>query len=369
MRHLAWTSSAIVIVLTASIVVHVSTGGASSQGNIAALAQSPVPASPIPGASAVANPHGDLRVACEVCHTAESWNVLRAAGGFDHATTGFPLAGGHRSASCGSCHKSLEFARVATSCADCHRDVHDGKNGFRCQDCHTGDHWAARSDAVRLHAASGFTLRGAHALVECSRCHAGEAGTHVAAVSRECIACHTADYAAASNPNHAAAGYSTSCSDCHDAGGITWSGAGFDHASTGFRLTGAHRAQACTTCHGGGTYTGLSRDCFACHQTDYDATRNPEHRAAGFGTACASCHSTTTWSGATFDHDGRYFRIYSGKHQGKWSSCTQCHTNQADYRVFNCLSCHGQTETDDKHREVTGYRYESNACYSCHPRV
>lgn len=316
----------------------------------------------------VGNPHGDLRIACETCHGAEGWNVLRVDGGFDHATTGFPLAGGHRGVACRDCHRSLDFARVATSCADCHRDVHAGKKGFRCQDCHTSSHWAARSDAVRLHAASGFPLRGAHALIECSRCHAGNAETHVAAASRECIACHTLDYAAARNPNHAAAGYSTRCQDCHDAGGLRWSGAGFDHGSTGFPLTGAHRAQTCNTCHRGGTYTGLSRDCVACHQADYDAARNPDHRASGFGTECASCHSTATWRGATFDHDARYFRIYSGKHRDKWTSCAQCHTNQANYRVFDCLGCHGQNETDNKHRQVTGYRYESNACYSCHPR-
>ncbi len=35
--------------------------------------------------------------------------------------------------------------------------------------------------------------------------------------------------------------------------------------------------------------------------------------------------------------------------------------------VFTCTNCHGRAETDDEHRGVGGYRYESVACYSCHP--
>ena len=46
-------------------------------------------------------------------------------------------------------------------------------------------------------------------------------------------------------------------------------------------------------------------------------------RAAGRPTShipsadtCDTCHSTTAWRPASFDHDGRYFPIYSGKHLG-----------------------------------------------------
>ena len=59
----------------------------------------------------------------------------------------------------------------------------------------------------------------------------------------------------------------------------------------------------------------------------------------------------------------------SGTHQGRWgTSCTTCHTVPADFGVFTCLDCHehGQAQTDRDHSEVSGYAYESVACYACH---
>jgi hypothetical protein len=398
-----------------------------------------------PKAPSIANPHGDIRVACEACHTAESWTSMRTPSSFDHAKTGFLLEGRHGNAACRDCHRFLVFSHVATSCADCHRDVHEGRNGLRCQDCHAPVRWAARSDAVRQHAATGFPLRGMHALVECSRCHAGSGEGHLAKASQECSSCHAADYAAAAarvpshdtfatrcedchsaarttwtgagfdhaasgfpltgahartactachvggtyagtptdcyachridyegttNPNHTAAGFSTQCVACHST--TTWQGATFDHVSTGFALTGAHQTTSCTACHAGGTYAGTPTDCYACHRTDYEGTTNPNHAAAGFSIQCVACHSTTTWQGATFDHDNQFFRIYSGKHRGKWTSCTECHMNPSSYRDFTCTTCHHTQATTDAigaHRSRPEYRYESNACYSCHRNV
>jgi hypothetical protein len=225
-----------------------------------------------------------------------------------------------------------------------------------------------RTDAVRRHASTSFPLRGVHAFLECTRCHVGTDEAHLVKVSSECIACHADDFAAAVNPNHASASFSTRCETCHDDSRTTWAGAGFDHARTGFALTGAHRSAACAACHTSGTYAGTPRDCYACHRSEYEATSNPNHTAAGFPNQCASCHSTSTWSGARFDHDP-LFRIYSGRHREAWTSCTQCHQNPSRYADFTCLTCHQQTQTDEHHREVTGYRYESVACYTCHRNV
>ena len=47
-------------------------------------------------------------------------------------------------------------------------------------------------------------------------------------------------------------------------------------------------------------------------------TTDPDHTAAGFSTDCATCHSETAWEPSTFDHDGLYFPIYSGEHDGEW---------------------------------------------------
>jgi hypothetical protein len=35
--------------------------------------------------------------------------------------------------------------------------------------------------------------------------------------------------------------------------------------------------------------------------------------------------------------------------------------------VFSCTVCHARGDTDSHHRSVTGYRYDSAACYACHP--
>ena len=92
------------------------------------------------------------------------------------------------------------------------------------------------------------------------------------------------------------------------------------------------------------------------------------HRTAMFPTDCQTCHVTSTWLGARFDHDGPWFPIYSGKHRNRWTSCTTCHTNSANYTVFTCLTCHLKPQMDDKHKGRSGYSYTSQACYTCHPR-
>jgi hypothetical protein len=151
---------------------------------------------------------------------------------------------------------------------------------------------------------------------------------------------------------------------------VTWTGATFNHSATAFPLTGAHGAATCLQCHGSGVYRGLSTTCVSCHQTDYTATTNPNHAGAQFPTTCNTCHTTATWLGATFNHDGPYFPIYSGKHRAQWSTCADCHTNPASYAAFTCLTCHEHTKsrTDGEHQGKAGYSYNSNACYSCHPK-
>ncbi|NNM06738.1 MAG: hypothetical protein HKO65_16710, partial [Gemmatimonadetes bacterium] len=106
-------------------------------------------------------------------------------------------------------------------------------------------------------------------------------------------------------------------------------------------------------------------DCVACHQTDYDG----KHAGSGYPTDCTSCHTPTVWSDGQFNHDSQYFPIFSGKHNGKWSACSTCHTNQSDYSEFTCFACHthSQTTMDNKHSEVAGYVYASPNCLSCHP--
>ena len=185
-----------------------------------------------------------------------------------------------------------------------------------------------------------------------------------------CVSCHQSDYDTTTAPNHLQAGYPTDCQSCHST--TTWLGAQFNHSQTQFPLTGAHQAVACQSCHADGIYAGKDTACVSCHQSDYDTTIDPNHLQAGLSTDCTSCHSTVTWQNARMlSHDASYFPIYSGKHQGRWSTCSDCHTNSTNYIDFTCLLCHqhsDESKVTNDHQGESGFSYDSQACYSCHPR-
>lgn len=307
--------------------------------------------------------------ACASCHNTGGW----AGAGFDHSTTAFPLTGAHRSTSCASCHGDGVYAGKPSACIACHQADYDraqpphAASGFSptaCASCHTTTAWPG---ATFDHSTTAFPLAGAHATAPCASCH-GDGVYH--GKSTACQSCHMADYSGAAL-NHTAAGFAASaCASCHT-GTTTWTGATYNHAATAFPLTGAHRTTTCVSCHGDAVFATKSTACIACHQTDYN-NAVPNHAAAGFATsACATCHTTTAWAGATFDHDSRYFRIYRGGHAGRWAACTDCHTSASNFAVFTCMSCHPHSDkakTDASHTGRSGYRYDSATCYSCHTR-
>jgi hypothetical protein len=231
-----------------------------------------------------------------------------------------------------------------------------------CLDCHTQDAWIpATFDHNDI-----YPLNGAHAVIanECLQCHANGYDN----TPNTCIGCHQTDYNNTTNPNHPAAMFSTDCLDCHTED--AWIPATFDH-NTIWPLNGAHAniANECLQCHANG-YDNTPNTCIGCHQTDYDNTNNPDHAAAMFPTDCTQCHNETAWDPSTFDHDNQYFPIYSGKHDNEWNLCVDCHINSSDYSVFSCIDCHEHDDPNqlaNDHDEVSGYIYESNACYACHP--
>jgi hypothetical protein len=159
------------------------------------------------------------------------------------------------------------------------------------------------------------------------------------------------------------------CSTCHDT--IAWSDGTFSHASTGWALTGAHLTTACNLCHTSNNYSLNSSNtmCYGCHQADWNSTQTlggsvPNHIAAGYPTTCDTCHTTTAWTGATFNHT--WFPI---PHHG--SVCADCHQVSTDYSSFTCINCHTdnyhtQSRTDGQHGGVNGYTYGPETCYNCH---
>ena len=141
--------------------------------------------------------------------------------------------------------------------------------------------------------------------------------------------------------------------------------------NTGFPLTGAHTSINCQSCHVNGNYQLTYTDCYACHKPDFESPTDPNHVAPNWSHDCTTCHTTTAWLPSTFPHDANYFRIWSGRHRGYWTSCYTCHTDPANYAVFTCFNCHTHDKavTDSHHTSVSGYTYTSSACYSCHRRV
>jgi hypothetical protein len=138
----------------------------------------------------------------------------------------------------------------------------------------------------------------------------------------------------------------------------------FNHNTTIFPLTGFHATAAvtCAMCHVNNNYTTLPTDCYGCHAAAYNTTTNPAHAAAGFPTTCATCHTTTAWTGATFNHT--YFPVNHGNANGV---CATCHINPANYLVFQCTQCHGGGNAANfSHPNVGGYVYNSVNCYQCH---
>lgn len=316
------------------------------------------------------HPHGkEFKLSCSICHSPEGWTLDRKVYSFDHNATKLPLTGQHTIINCRSCHPTLVFNDAKTECNECHTDIHQATAGQDCSRCHTTFSWLV-ANINEIHQQSRFPLLGAHRTADCSDCHQSESMVRFDVLGVNCIDCHREDYMATSDPNHTEAGFPEDCSVCHPVNSFQWTGAGFNHNF--FPLVQGHSGRECSECHTSGTYSDANPDCNSCHQPDYMATTNPSHSAMGFPFTCNLCHSLEPgWKPATFtEHDNQSFPIYSGKHKGTWTSCTECHPNPSNYSQFTCISCHehNKTDMDNKHREEGDYSYNSAACLQCHPR-
>ncbi|MGB7730171.1 MAG: hypothetical protein WBL50_19235 [Candidatus Acidiferrum sp.] len=328
---------------------------------------------------------------CQGCHNFDSW--LNAK--FDHTTTGFPLTAGHANVPCASCHinnnYNLQIAPTDCGNAGCHLNTWQQTNApphpqagpafavANCSQCHNTTSWTT---ATFNHSVTGFPLTGAHATTPCALCHVNN-NYNLTAANTDCYGCHTSDWTSTQTlgglvPNHVAAQFPTSlCSTCHDT--TAWADGKFDHSTTGWPLTGAHQMPpapgsaitACTNCHVNNNYslTAANTACYGCHQSDWNSTQTlggliPNHLAAGFPTTCDTCHTTTSWLNATFDHT--YFPI---PHHS--SVCNDCHQVSTDYSSFTCINCHTttahqQVPTTNQHNGIANFVYGPTTCYNCH---
>ncbi|MBK8501797.1 MAG: hypothetical protein IPL46_06065 [Saprospiraceae bacterium] len=309
---------------------------------------------------------------CVECHTTSiRWQPAEFK---DHDAEFFPIYSGTHHGSwnqCAECHtQEGNFASfTCTTCHDHNQQAMDEShidiggysyNSPACLACHaTGE-----SENAFDHSATNFQLTGAHITVECLECH----GNGFAGTPTNCFDCHTADFNESLNPDHQTLGFPTDCSSCHSTA-PDWKPASLPNHNEYYALNGAHASIAadCISCHNG-NYTETSNTCSACHVDDYNATSNPPHEKTAFSTDCASCHSESSWRPAEFEHDQSYFPVYTGKHQGTWNECIECHT-AGNYSAYSCIECHehNKVDTDTKHEGISGYNYSSEACLACHP--
>ena len=281
-----------------------------------------------------------------------------------HKPPVFPLTGRHLSVPCASCHINGETKGTPTTCAGCHYsrrqdDPYRGRLGVQCEQCHQTSSWTSvRWDHGVV---TGLALNAAHKTIGCESCHRN--GTFTGA-NLACATCHTRDYEATREPDHKSAGFPMTCEACHSPSDSTFTQGRFDHNAR-FPLVGAHRAATCASCHRPGVYVGTPRECVGCHRADYERTTAPNHAAAGFSTACDTCHRPTDPSfanGQPFNHSAVFPLV--GRHAVQ--DCVACHTNnQFSGTPRDCVGCHRDDyqRTASPNHAAAGF---SMACETCH---
>ncbi|MBL0174445.1 MAG: hypothetical protein IPP94_04115 [Ignavibacteria bacterium] len=302
---------------------------------------------------------------CQSCHTPAGWRAPNAEIA-KHMLTRFPLLGAHRHVECRQCHSNQsekEYVNTPIDCYACHREAYEatgepdhalGNFDHNCTRCHdiSAEQWTGSF----VHPFFPAKDAPAHIGLECRQCHkTGYAGTPT-----DCYGCHKDAFAATTAPNHLAGNFDHDCTVCHEP--VHWKPAKFDHARTQFPLTGAHATTACNACHTKG-YTALPKECWACHQSDYQGTTFPNHAQGQLDHACETCHNTTAWKPAKFNHENTNFRL-TGAHQR--TECQKCHVGGKFKGLpIDCQGCHTQTyqQTARPNHQLVGF---SLLCQDCH---
>lgn len=302
--------------------------------------------------------------ACESCHVdhlGRGAKLVRWPGGdpskLDHAQTGWPLGGAHKSAACAKCHNKANargaptFLGLSTACTSCHKDPHENRFGAACTNCHTDSSWKEVRVGSFNHDLARFALKGAHAKVECAKCH-HEPPKWRGLEFERCTSCHK-------DPHGGKLG--SECTSCHSE--AKWKPAQLKPGGhPRLSLANGHAKVACKTCHDRGTMAAPSRGsaCVSCHK--------PVHEAP-FGRECATCHGSIQWLGLSraiaLNAHPRTAYPLTGKHGDV--PCASCHKPQlppdARFRQLKfgrCLDCH-----KDEHKGTLA-AFEGGECKGCH---
>lgn len=239
--------------------------------------------------------------ACLACHP-----TGEGEGGFNHATSAFPLTGAHATTPCASCHTN-GYQNTSSVCSDCHITAYNQSVNpnhptlsipTSCANCHTTNPgWQPATFSIHN---NYYVLAGAHVSLSCATCHNGNYNNQL---PQDCYGCHTNDYNQTNNPNHQAAQFPTDCQQCHSQN--AWVPANWNHDGQYFPIyTGKHKNEwnACSDCHTNASNYSIFTCTTACHP---QAQTNNDHQGvAGYSynsNACYSCHPT--------GNGGKLFRI------------------------------------------------------------
>lgn len=171
----------------------------------------------------------------------------------------------------------------------------------QCGKCHVEASWRklkAPDESAFNHASTGFPLRGAHKMTDCSECHT----RGLSALSQSCTTCHRDPHSGT---------HTRQCTLCHTESKWKIPRNFFNHGRTRFPLLGKHAALACAQCHRNSRSEPLRSaptECIICHAHDFrQAGRRgaPDHTGGPpYGPDCARCHNAVipprTFKGATF---------------------------------------------------------------------
>jgi hypothetical protein len=282
------------------------------------------------------DPHrGALGEDCARCHGPVDWKTTPR---FDHATTAFPLTGRHVGVACAKCHvidgspSPVYTPLPHAECSACHADAHAGRLGPKCAACHVSAGWREVAPEAFDHERTRYPLRGAHARVECARCHDRQTAFGPRPAFAACADCHSDPHAGRAT----LAGARPDCSACHVVERFRPAVLpAARHAPDRFPLDGKHVGVACADCHRvDRTPSGVARlgragvevhpahdRCSTCHEDPHGGqlASRPDRGA------CDACHGTGGWKPSRFgveQHAGLALPL-DGAHATV--TCAACH--------------------------------------------
>jgi hypothetical protein len=285
---------------------------------------------------------------------------------------------------CVKCHPKVGISNKV--CEKCHKEItavvasrkgyHHKVSSQRCVTCHT-DHKGRDFTMVEWdkkkfdHSNIGYNLVGAHAKVECEKCHKTrtKAGfqSYLGAVGEKCAGCHEDKHKGE---------FKEPCEKCHNVESWTGKNVTFNHNKSSYRLVGKHQPVACEKCHVDSKKTGslkvakyTSCDTASCH--DKGKFGNV-HGTQFIGQRCDKCHGLAGFKPSFFKHEDAKYSGYKlvGKHEK--TACAKCHRADnpakiALYKPIKSGSCDALGCHDVKARgNIHGDQFKGQKCEKCH---